>query len=172
MSKGTNDTPAHPIFNVALVVQDIEASKKFYEGILEMQPIQTFNVSKSDSKQMNFANGKAFNIYRCQTVKGNSSTVLKLVEILEDVPKDEPLQTPGGTEPAPTPARPAQTGIDGYAGVNYLTFHYDDAKELAKVVKKMEAAGVEIIGQIANDIFGAAYVRDPNGLFIELIYDA
>ena len=60
----------------------------------------------------------------------------------------------------------AKKGIDVSAGVNYLTFSYDD---LTSVLTRVENAGIDIIGDVKRDNYRIIFIRDPDGVFIELI---
>lgn len=151
--------------SIGIVVRDMAASHKFYTEVMDMQPVVDFPVTISESEQMGFSNGKAFHIYLYETVKLPNATHLKLVNFTPTAPVDAPIQIPDVTS-----ERPPQTGIDGYAGVNYLSFNYPNQTELNKATDKVKSFGIPILGTISNSAFSASYLRDPNGVFIELLF--
>ena len=65
-----------------------------------------------------------------------------------------------------TKKQKTKKGIDVSAGVNYLTFSYDD---LTSVLTRVENAGIDIIGDVKRDNYRIIFIRDPDGVFIELI---
>jgi len=133
---------------IGLVVSDITASEKFYTEIVGMKPVGSFELSPEWSVDAGAANGRPFSVKMFKLVDGKSATVLKLA-YFEDM------------EP-----RPKQSGVDANAGVNYLTFHYTDFQ---KVVKRLEEANIERLGWVKRDQYQLIFIRDPDGLFIELV---
>jgi catechol 2,3-dioxygenase-like lactoylglutathione lyase family enzyme len=62
--------------------------------------------------------------------------------------------------------RPPQEGLDTPAGVNYLTLGYPD---LGPVVARLRQGGIPILGYVQRETYQLIFVRDPDGLFIELV---
>lgn len=60
------------------------------------------------------------------------------------------------------------TGIDQQAGVKYITFSFDKGGYQA-VLKGLSKARKKLPGSINASRFHASYVRDPNGVFVELL---
>ena len=133
---------------IGLVVSDIKQSEKFYTEIVGMKPVGSFELSPEWSVEAGAANGHSFSVKMFKLVDGKSATILKLVYFDEMEP------------------RPKQSGVDTNAGVNYLTFHYTDFQN---VVKRLEEAHIEKLGWVKRDQYQLIFIRDPDGLFIELV---
>ena len=147
--KSQNETPAQlGVAAIGFVVSDIEKSEKFYTEILGMVPARSFSLDEEWSKEAGAANDRPFSVKMFKMVNRKSATILKLAYFDE------------------IDSRPAQTGVDSHAGVNYLTFHYDD---LTEVAKRAEKAGYERLGWVKRDSYQLFFIRDPDGLFIELV---
>ncbi len=69
-------------------------------------------------------------------------------------------QSKGGTPPPP-----------GHTGLFHTAFLYPDRLELAKAVKRVIDAGVEIEGASDHGVSEAVYLSDPDGNGIELYRD-
>ena len=136
------------VLAIGLVVSDIEASEKFYTEIMGMVPAGSFDLSTEWSKDAGAANDRPFSVKMFKTVDQNTATVLKLA-YFDDVP-----------------SRPQQKGVDSYAGVNYLTFRYNDLNDITQRIKK---AGIEILGWVSQPTYQLFFIRDPDGVFVELI---
>ena len=159
----TNNATVLPNISIGIVVQDLAASQAFYKDVMKMELVVNFSVSKAESEAMGYSDGRPFDIYLYKTVETATATHLKLCNFNLPQPPDEPLQLE-------TIARPPQTGIDGYAGVNYISFLYPTQKDLDKATNWVRECGVDIIGSISNSAFSGTYFRDPNGIFIELLF--
>jgi len=157
-------TDIQPDISIGIVVKDLAASQQFYTEVMGMEEVTNFPVTAAESKQMGFSNGKPFHIYLYKTVEQTYATRLKLIDFNQKAPIDEPIEN------SQTPERPAQSGIDGYAGVNYLSFNYPSKDDLTQATAKVLNAGLQLLGDISNEAFSASYLRDPNGVFIELLY--
>ncbi len=133
---------------VGIVVSDIEKSEAFYTDLLGMVPAGSFSLDEQWSKEAGAANGRPFKVKMFKMVDRNTATIFKLAYF--DKVK----------------ARPKQTGVDSNAGVNYLTLNYSD---LEPVRKRLEAAGITPLGWVKRDTYQLFFVRDPDGIFIELV---
>ena len=146
---GQDQSPAAlGVAAIGLVVSDIDRSEKFYTEILGMVPAGSFSLDETWSNEAGAANGKPFSVKMFKMVDGPSATILKLA-YFEDM--DD---------------RPSQDGVNSYAGVNYLTFHYSD---LSEVAKRAENAGYKRTGWVKRDGYQLFFIRDPDGVFIELV---
>lgn len=67
-------------------------------------------------------------------------------------------------KPAPSPNTPAW--------VNHLALELDTEAELADARKRLEAAGVEVLGITDHHIIRSIYFFDPNGIRLELTVKA
>jgi len=133
---------------IGLVVSDIEKSEKFYTDIVGMIPSGSFELSAKWSEEAGAANDRPFSVKMFKMVNRKTATILKLAYFDNTMP------------------RPKQLGVDTNAGVNYLTFHYTDFTE---VVKRLEKAKIEKLGWVKRDQYQLIFIRDPDGVFIELV---
>ena len=143
------ETPADlGVAAIGYVVSDIEKSEKFYTEILGMVPAGSFSLDEAWSQEAGAANGRPFSVKMFRMVDTNTATIVKLAYFDK------------------IPPRPAQSGIDAYVGVNYLTLHYNELETVANRIKK---AGIEIVGWVKRDSYQLFFIRDPDGQFIELV---
>ena len=148
-AKSQDQSPAAlGVAAIGLVVSDIDRSEKFYTEILGMVPAGSFSLDETWSREAGAANGNPFSVKMFKMVDSPSATILKLAyfENIED--------------------RPSQDGVNSYAGVNYLTFHYSD---LSEVAKRAEKAGYKRTGWVKREGYQLFFIRDPDGVFIELV---
>lgn len=143
------DSPAElGVAAIGLVVTDLEASEAFYKDILGFEAVGGFELDTKWSQEAGAANDKPFAVKMFKLVNEKTATVLKLAYF------------------DTVTARPAQTGVNSYAGVNYLTFYYP---ELDTVNERLVNAGIEKLGWVKRDTYQLIFVRDPDGVFVELI---
>jgi len=133
---------------IGLVVSDIDASERFYNDILGMQPAGSFSLDEQWSEDAGAANDKSFSVKMFKLNNSKTATVLKLA-YFDKVKR-----------------RPKQYGINEYAGVNYITLNYNDLKPVAD---RLEKAGIKKLGWVKRDTYQLFFVRDPDGVFIELV---
>jgi len=136
------------VLAIGFVVSDIEASEKFYTEVIGMVPIGQFSLDDQWSKEAGAASEKPFSVKMFKMKNRASATILKLAYFEK------------------TKKQKTKKGIDVSAGVNYLTFSYDD---LTSVLTRVENAGIDIIGDVKRDNYRIIFIRDPDGVFIELI---
>lgn len=145
----TQDSPADlGVAAIGLVVSDIEKSEKFYTEIIGMVPAGSFSLDATWSKEAGAANDRPFSVKMFKMVDGKSATILKLAYFDSVGP------------------RPEQSGVDVMAGVNYITLHYDSLDE---VVKRIDEAGIKRLGWVKREGYQLIFIRDPDGLFVELV---
>jgi catechol 2,3-dioxygenase-like lactoylglutathione lyase family enzyme len=143
------DSPAElGVAAIGLVVSNIETSEDFYKNVLGFEPTGGFTLDSTWSQEAGAANDNPFAVKMFKLVNAKTATILKLA-YFDSVAK-----------------RPDQSGVDSYAGVNYLTFYYPD---LATVNERLVNAGIEKLGWVKRDTYQLIFVRDPDGVFIELI---
>ena len=56
------------------------------------------------------------------------------------------------------------------AWLTHFAFQIDSPEALEVMKKRLEGAGVEVIGPIDHKIFDSIYFYDPNGIRLELVY--
>lgn len=132
---------------IGYVVEDIDRSEAFYTKVLGMQPAGSFSLDTTWSREAGAAGGKPFSVKMFRLGKGPGATLLKLAYFEATSP------------------RPPQEGLDTPSGVNYLTLAYRD---LQPVVDRLNEAGVPVLGYVRRESYQLVFVRDPDGLFIEL----
>jgi len=136
------------VLAVGLVVSDIEASEKFYTQIVGMQPTIEFSLDELWSKEAGAANDKPFSVKMFKMKNKASATILKLAYFDK------------------TKKQKVRDGIDKLSGVNYLTFSYTS---LDPVIQRIENAGIEIIGDVKRENYRIIFIKDPDGIYIEMI---
>lgn len=136
------------VLAIGFVVSDIEASEKFYTEVIGMVPAGQFSLDNQWSKEAGAANDKPFSVKMFKMKGIPSATILKLAYFEK------------------TKKQKAKKGMDVSSGVNYLTFSYDD---LTAVLSRIEKAGIKIVGDVKRDNYRIIFIRDPDGMFIELI---
>ena len=135
---------------IGLVVSDIEASEKFYTGIVGMVPAGSFDLDSEWSDEAGAANGRPFSVKMFKMVDRNTATILKLAHF-------------DNVDP-----RPDQSGIEAYAGVNYLTFNYS-YEGFQQAVNRIEAANIKMLGWVKRKGYQLLFIKDPDGVFVELV---
>lgn len=136
------------VLAIGLVVSDIEASEKFYTEIVGMVPSGQFSLDEQWSKEAGAANNKPFSVKMFKMKSMDSATILKLAYFDK------------------TDKQKEKKGIDVSSGVNYLTFSY---KSLDPVIERIEKAGIKIIGDVKRDGYRIIFIKDPDGVYVELI---
>ena len=136
---------------IGLVVSDIKASEHFYEDILEFIPAGGFELDKQWAIDSGASNNRPFGVKMYKQVNGDSATVLKLAYFNPEVSK-----------------RTEQNGIAAYAGANYLTFYYN-GDDFYRIAEKLKKEGYSPLGWVKRERYQLFFVKDPNGVFIELI---
>ncbi len=135
---------------IGLVVSDIESSEEFYTKIIGMYPAGEFSLDEEWSKEAGATNNRPLTVKMFKMKEEASSTILKLAYFDE------------------VPARPDQSGIDVFAGVNYLTFHLSK-DDLYETVSRIKKANIPIIGWVKRERYQLLFIKDPDGVFVELV---
>lgn len=133
---------------IGLVVSDINASETFYTNIIGMDPAGSFSLDTQWSKEAGAADNLPFSVKMFRMKGGEGTTKLKLAYFEK------------------TKKRPKQSGVNDYAGVNYLTLNFSD---LGPVLKRIEEAGIETLGWVKRENYQLVFIRDPDGVFVELV---
>ena len=133
---------------IGYVVEDIDRSETFYTKVLGMEPAGSFSLDTTWSREAGAANGRPFSVKMFRLGDGPEATLLKLAYFESTSP------------------RLPQEGLDTPAGVNYLTLAYAD---LQPVIDRLRIAGVPVAGYVRRENYQLIFIRDPDGLFIELV---
>lgn len=137
------------VLSIGLVVSDLEASKQFYMEIIGMEEVRQFSLDEQWAEDAGASNGKPFSVKMLKQKNLPSATILKLA-YFDQMDK-----------------KPNMSGLDVNAGVNYLTFSYG-SDDFDAVVKRIEAAGIEKFGWVSRDRYQLFFIKDPDGVFVEL----
>jgi catechol 2,3-dioxygenase-like lactoylglutathione lyase family enzyme len=135
---------------IGYVVADIEASEQFYTEIIGMTPAGSFSLDKEWSKEAGAANNRPFSVKMFKMQDRKTATILKLAYFDR------------------TDKRPDQSGVDSNAGVNYLTLNYGK-KDFEEVVSRIKKANIDIIGWVKRDGYQLLFIKDPDGIFVEIV---
>ena len=133
---------------IGLVVSDIDRSEKFYTEIVGMENSGGFELSKEWSAEAGMSDNRPFAVRTYRMNDNPAATTLKLAHFDK------------------IDARPHPSGINKESGVNYLTFYYDD---LEGVRERIAKAGIKIVGEVEGEGYALVIIRDPDGIFIELV---
>ena len=139
---------ADRISAIGYVVEDIDRSETFYTKVLGMKPAGSFSLDTTWSREAGAASGRPFSVKMFRLGDGPDATLLKLAYFESTSP------------------RPPQDGLDTPGGVNYLTLAYGD---LQRVVDRLKEAGIPVAGYVRRETYQLIFIRDPDGLFIELV---
>ncbi len=136
------------VLAIGLVVSDIQVSEQFYTTVVGMEPVLEFSLDEQWSKEAGAANERPFSVKMFKMKNKPSATILKLAYFDK------------------TKRSKDQDGIDKLSGVNYLTFSYSD---LTPVIKRIKDAGIENVGDVKRDNYRIIFIKDPDGVYIEMI---
>ena len=135
---------------IGLVVSDIEISEQFYKGILGMQEVGGFSLDEQWSKEAGAADGKSFSVKQFKMKDLSSATVLKLAYFDK------------------TEKQADSRGININSGVNYISLYYN-ALDFKEVVERISESGIEKLGWVNRDSYQLVFIKDPDGIFIEIV---
>jgi catechol 2,3-dioxygenase-like lactoylglutathione lyase family enzyme len=137
-----------PIF-LALVVQDLERSVRFYRDVLGMEEIKQVIVSDEKASKGRFA-AKGFRFRTFRT----GPLALKLVEV-----KTAPASTRGL--------------VDSHTGVRYIAFVVDDLDTTYRQLRdrRVEFASAILPAESDQGVGRLVFFRDPDGNLLELYGD-
>ena len=133
---------------IGLVVSDINESEEFYVDILGFKPSGGFELSSEWSQEAGMAEGLPFAVKVFRLQEKETATMLKLAYFDKEVTKE------------------AMKGIAQKAGANYLTFYYSN---LDTVKERIIKSDIPIVGEVERERYKLLIIRDPNGVFVELI---
>ncbi|MEJ2163395.1 MAG: VOC family protein [Robiginitalea sp.] len=133
---------------IGYVVENINSSVEFYTNVIGMEPAGSFDLDSDWSRDAGAAGNKPFSVKMFRLGSGPEATVLKLAYFKQSAP------------------RVAQNALDSPAGINYITLKYQN---LHPVVRRAKEAGIPILGHVIRDSYQLVFIRDPDGLFLELV---
>ena len=136
---------------MGLVVSDLEASEHFYKDILGMIDVGGFSLDEQWSQEAGASNGQPFAVKQLKLKDTTTATVLKLAYFDQEVARQEDKKS-----------------INSSSGVNYITFYYS-AAAFQSAIARLDAAGIEKVGWVKRDRYQLIFVKDPDGVFVELI---
>ena len=144
--KFTNDT-----IQIGVVVEDFEASVKFYTEVIGMQEVGGFSIDEEFGKASGLSNGVPFDV-----------TILKLA----DSEKANQWKVVHFGNP---PKAKHSNHIQDQIGMQYTTLYVENVDPY---IARLEANNVELLnepGLTIGDGRRFLLFQDPNGIFIEII---
>jgi catechol 2,3-dioxygenase len=141
---GTHQQPTGPFINhLVLTVRDLAASEQFYTEKVGFE--KCGELGPDMGTKMSFFRGHA-----------SSHHDLALVQV-KDVSSAPPV-APTSFENAPV-------------GINHIAIGYPSREEWLERLKTLQERGVEFLVRGNHGMTHSAYFNDPDGNFIEVVYD-
>lgn len=155
LAQGAPAVPTYtrPAMSVAIVAADVEASRDFYVGALGFVEAGGFPIDSAFGRASGLTGGAPFEVAIVKPLDDPGATEVKLVSFAADPPR-----SPGD-------------GIQARRGAQYVTLYLAD---VAPVVERLRARGYAFEGEtplVLPDGRTFALVRDPDGVYVELIGD-
>jgi len=136
---------------IGVVVSDLERSVNFYTNVLGMVEAGGFSIDDDFGRRSGLSGGKPFDVVILKTSDSPSAAEFKLMSFSNGkVPR-------------------AGQYIQDDIGMQYITLFVND---MNGVVERLKAAGVEFLGETPvslDDGRRFVLIKDPNGIFVELI---
>ena len=136
---------------IGLVVEDVEETMKFYTDVIGMQRTGGFSIDKDFGKRSGLSGGEPFEVNIMKVKDSPASTELKIVGF-----------------PNSTKAKDSDH-IQDRIGLQYITIYVES---LDPHLEKIRAHKIKLLGDTPISLpDGRRFlmVRDPNGVFVELI---
>jgi catechol-2,3-dioxygenase len=139
-------TPSSPaISHIVLNVRDIDASHRFYTEMLGFVQCGTFSPDGDRAVDMRF--------YRSSTARHHDLALMQLPE-------------PAASSPVPT-----WSMFSDRPGIAHLALAYGSRASWLEQIEHLQARGVEFHVRGNHGMTHSAYVSDPDGMGIEVLYD-
>jgi len=139
------------IIQMGIVAYDFDETLNFYKNVIGMTEMSKFSVPAAFSKNSGLANGIPFNVTVLQLNQNTESSIIKIMSFKNKpkIKKNDFIQ-------------------NGF-GVRYITIHFKSLKSVKENLKKNH---IKFLGQTPISMGngnGFILIKDPNGIFIELI---
>ncbi len=137
--------------DIGVIVSDLDASLDFYQNVIGMQKVRSFDVDASFAASSGLSNGVPFHVEVLQLGTKNTATEYKLMSFGDraETAKDD--------------------FIYGHTGPQYITIMVDN---LTPVYNRMKKHNIQALGETPvplDEQNSFILVQDPDGVFIELI---
>lgn len=141
----TATPPVRPsaVSHLVFNVRDLEASHRFYTDVLGFELVGEMFPTPNHNIHMRF--------YGCDDGYHHR---LALAQTVEECP----------------PARPWRMS-NTFVGVNHLAVAYGDRGTWLRQLAHVRSLGVEVVTRLNHGMTHSAYVQDPDGNGIEMLYD-
>lgn len=139
------------IIQVGIVVKDLRESLDFYTNVIGMTEVREFSVDSSFAERSGLSRGVPFDVKVLQLLESEYATNWKLMTFTEQ------------------PEALVKDNIQDGIGMQYITIN---VKSLQPFIARMKEHGVAALGVTPVELSAGRHfilVKDPNGIFIELI---
>jgi catechol 2,3-dioxygenase-like lactoylglutathione lyase family enzyme len=138
---------------IGVVVTDLERSVNFYTNVLGMVKAREFSVNEEFASSSGLSGGRPFDVMVLKTSDNPGASEWKLMSFDNGV--------------IPRPSDHIQDDI----GMQYITLYVN---EMDLILSRLDAAGIPLLGDTPVELSDGkrfVLIRDPDGIFIELIGD-
>lgn len=151
VSIGTSSSSADPTVDVGVVVDDLDASLRFYREVIGMEEKRTIDIDEDFGRRSGLTGGTPTEIRVLHLAEDEAATEWKLMTF-EDLPD-----------------APAESNVTDQQGMQYITLEVD---RLGPYVERARAHDVELLGETPIPLGEDAHfllLQAPEGTFVELI---
>ena len=146
-----NEAFASETIHVGVIVSDLEESLRFYEEVIGMQRVRSFEIDEDFGRRSGLTGGVPFTVEVLQLGTGETATQWKLMSFGDRAASQE------------------NTYIHNHTGMQYITLVVND---LSVAIARLEARDVEMLGETPTPLSDGRHfvlIQDPDETFIELI---
>ena len=146
-----NEVFASETIHVGVIVSDLEASLRFYEDVIGMQRVRSFEIDEDFGRRSGLSGGVPFTVEVLQLGAGETATQWKLMSFGDRAASQE------------------NTYIHNHTGMQYITLFVND---LSVAIARLESHHVEMLGETPTPLSDGRHfvlIQDPDETFIELI---
>jgi len=150
-NKNTKNEFQSNIIQMGIVAYDLGKTLDFYKNVIGMKEVRTFAVDNTFSKKSGLSDGTPFKVTVLRLNDNKESAIIKIMSF----PKK--------------PNTKNNKFIQDALGIRYITIHLNSMKPIFERIKKHK---IKFLGQTPLAMGGGnifALIKDPNGVFIELI---
>ncbi|WP_312970251.1 VOC family protein [Acinetobacter gerneri] len=140
------DISVKSLHHAAYFCYDAEETRHFYEDLLGWPLVHALRVDERDLPSPNFSKPYMHLFFELE-----DKSCIAFFDLL-----DEP--TSAMTSPHPP--------------INHIAFKVEDRNQLLTAKKRLEDAGVSVLGALDHGFVESIYFEDPNGVHLELTFDS
>ena len=137
--------------HVGVVAADLEASLRFYEEVIGMERVSSFEIDEGLGARSGLSGGVPFKVEVLQLGTGETATQWKVMSFGDLAQAQE------------------NTYIHNRVGMQYITLFVND---LSASIARLEAHNIEMLGESPTPLPDGRHfvlVQDPDDTFVELI---